>query len=250
MNNSPLIIIFIIAVLIICKKLFRSPKRKGEKGERHVSWYLEKLPADSYHTYNDVIIPTKYGTTQIDHIVVSQYGVFVIETKNYSGWIFGNEKSEEWKESFRTTGSHTFRNPVKQNRGHIYALASFTHTNVDYFFSIIVFSNKATLKRVKASVPVIYMSQIVRVIKSYDSILLTEKQVENICYNIYHNQKSGEDVKDEHIKYVKETANRTKDLVAKGRCPECSGYLVERSGKYGKFLGCSNYPKCKYTHNL
>jgi DNA topoisomerase I len=32
-----------------------------------------------------------------------------------------------------------------------------------------------------------------------------------------------------------------------GKCPRCGGNLVEREGKFGKFLGCRNYPKCKFT---
>lgn len=56
----------------------------GELGESFVAEYLEQLP-DGYYIYNDVVLPTERGTTQIDHVVVSKYGVFVIETKNYRG---------------------------------------------------------------------------------------------------------------------------------------------------------------------
>lgn len=52
-----------------------------------------------YITQNDILLFTHYGTIQIDHIVVSQYGIFVVETKNYKGWVFGHENSEEWKQS-------------------------------------------------------------------------------------------------------------------------------------------------------
>ena len=30
-------------------------------------------------------------------------------------------------------------------------------------------------------------------------------------------------------------------------CPECGGDLVQRKGRYGTFVGCANYPKCKYV---
>ena len=58
---------------------------------------------------------------QIDHVVVSIYGIFVIETKNYSGWIFGDENSQYWAQVIYKT-KNRFYNPILQNRGHIKAL--------------------------------------------------------------------------------------------------------------------------------
>ena len=93
-----------------------------------VSFILSSLPQE-YHVINDVIIPdqvtdpSKKYTTQIDHVVVSPYGVFVIETKNYDGWILGAEETKKWKQTFKTTPTQSFYNPIKQNWGHTYALA-------------------------------------------------------------------------------------------------------------------------------
>lgn len=75
-----------------------SPDNIGKAGEKRVARKLDWLPKE-YIILNDIMLPTQYGTTQIDHIVVSPYGIFVIETKNYKGWIFGHENSEEWKQS-------------------------------------------------------------------------------------------------------------------------------------------------------
>ncbi|MDD4729921.1 MAG: topoisomerase DNA-binding C4 zinc finger domain-containing protein, partial [Dysgonamonadaceae bacterium] len=33
-------------------------------------------------------------------------------------------------------------------------------------------------------------------------------------------------------------------------CPECEGRLRERSGPYGRFMGCSNYPACRYNRKI
>lgn len=62
--------------------------------------YIEQIDSEKYCVLHDVTIHTEYGdTTQIDHIVIAETGVFVIETKNYEGWICGNEKSARWTQS-------------------------------------------------------------------------------------------------------------------------------------------------------
>jgi hypothetical protein len=49
------------------------------------------LDSEIYHSINNVTIPTANGTTLIDHIIVSKYGIFVVETKNIKGWIYDDE---------------------------------------------------------------------------------------------------------------------------------------------------------------
>ena len=113
-----LITIFIFWIIL---RLNRA-KIIGKRGERSVSFKLHFLP-DEYRIVNDVYIYLNDKSVQIDHIVVSKYGVFVIETKNYKGWIFGHENSEEWKQSLLgkkrfwgwSSEQHKFRNPIRQN---------------------------------------------------------------------------------------------------------------------------------------
>lgn len=95
--------------------------RKGQAGENKVARILQKLPTEKYKIVNDILIKNSHGTTQIDHVVLSEYGVFVIETKNYSGWIYGGEYSEEWTKNVYGN-KYQFRNPLKQNYAHIKAL--------------------------------------------------------------------------------------------------------------------------------
>ena len=106
-----------------------SPKNIGKFGEKRVARKLDWLSKE-YITLNDVLLPTRYGTTQIDHIVVSPYAIFVIETKNYKGWIFGHQDSEEWKQSLLgkkrfwgwSSEQHKLRNPIRQNAAHARAV--------------------------------------------------------------------------------------------------------------------------------
>ena len=71
-----------------------TPTYKGKEGENRVHNILMQLP-DDYVILDDVVLPTNKGTTQIDHIVVSKYGVFAIETKNYRGEIYGDDNRKE-----------------------------------------------------------------------------------------------------------------------------------------------------------
>jgi len=87
------IILPIILVLIF----FKSPFGKGLLGEILVNFTINmRLDKQKYHLLKNITLPTDNGTTQIDHVVISQYGIFVIETKNMRGWIFGNEHQKTW----------------------------------------------------------------------------------------------------------------------------------------------------------
>ena len=80
-------ILFVIVIVLIVVYRLNSPKYKGAIGESRVARQLDKLKDEEYKVFNDVLIRTGRGSSQIDHIVISIYGIFVIETKNYSGWI-------------------------------------------------------------------------------------------------------------------------------------------------------------------
>ena len=60
---------------------------------------------------------------QIDHILVNPNGVFVIETKNYSGDIYGSDEQREWTRVLAYGKvKNKIYNPVKQNNTHLYRL--------------------------------------------------------------------------------------------------------------------------------
>ncbi|MBQ9239128.1 MAG: NERD domain-containing protein [Treponema sp.] len=146
-----------------------SAKIKGSIGELKVNAHLNVIGSE-YIFLHDIMIRNSKGTTsQIDHIVLSEQGIFVIETKNYKGWIFGNEKSEYWTQVLFKK-KYQFRNPVKQNWSHIYALKTlltdFPHAK---YYPIIVFAGSAILKKIESSVPVIYDTVLNRTIKNYST---------------------------------------------------------------------------------
>ncbi len=244
-----IVAVIVIAVIArIIKAIRRNPSRQGVIGESQVSRVLGSLP-NGYLVINNVIIPNQQATSQIDHVVVSPYGIFVIETKNYKGWIFGAENSEKWKETFRTTRGNYFRNPIKQNWGHVYALADYLNLDRRVFKPIVVFSDDASLD-VQSTTPVIYMSQLKPFILSYTQEIIPLRDVEILYNRISKANLVGTDWEEKHTKSVKERIARQEFDLMQGICPKCGGRLVLRNGRYGAFYGCSNYPKCKFTHNI
>lgn len=108
----------------------------GEKETQLGMW--AKLDGNDYRRFHDVIFPTFNGTTQVDHILLSRYGIFVIETKNINGWIFGNERSKQWTQSLYGK-KYKFQNPMHQNYKHTKAVANFLDVDHDNIHSIIFF---------------------------------------------------------------------------------------------------------------
>ena len=258
-----MMILLVILVLVLLLAFVLKPSRKadvysrsasrGKAGESNVSFILHTLPQE-YLVIDDVTIPDqgaadKGYTTQIDHVVVSPYGVFVIETKNYRGWIFGNEDSKKWKQTFKTTEAQYLYNPVKQNWGHVFALAERLRLNVKVFRPIVVFSDGCEL-HLETTTPVVYMSQFRDHILSYTQEILSQNDADLIYDRLNRIRLAEEDLEKEHVQSIGERFIKRESAVEQGKCPRCGGQLVARKGRYGVFYGCSNYPKCKFTHDL
>ena len=118
-------------------------EKKGDVGEQIVKVaVLNKLDAAQYRHFSNLIIPAPNGTTQIDNIVVSPFGVFVIEAKYFQGWIFGGAKQEKWTHTLSRFEKYAFPNPIRQNYGHIKALAQLLRQPESRFHSVIVFAHR------------------------------------------------------------------------------------------------------------
>lgn len=242
-----LLIIVVVIIKVFLKKVLK-PKVKGFVGEFTVNTRLHFL-GDNYIVMKDLILHNSNGyTSQIDHIVISEYGIFVIETKNYKGWIFGNEKSDNWTQVIYNE-KHYFRNPIKQNYSHICALKNILSDfpKIEYY-PIIVFSKNATLKRIESSIPVIYSNQLNNIIKNYTcKKCLTIYEINAIKLKLESSEVTNSFAKKEHVKNIRkvvvEKEYKKRNLI----CPRCNGELILRNGKNGKFYGCSNFPKCRFT---
>lgn len=121
---------------------------KGSYGEFLTFQCLENLDG-FYRLLTNVYIPREDGTTtEIDLILLSPTGIYVIESKNYSGWIFGDEDSRNWTQSLRNGEKNKFFNPICQNKAHINALKKMIGIDEEYIYkSYIVFSERCEIKK-------------------------------------------------------------------------------------------------------
>ena len=242
------VILFILFVAVIIAFRILQPKIKGYLGEKNVAAILSFLPSDKYKIINDVLVKSNNRTIQIDHIVISIYGIFVIETKNYKGWITGSDNSEYWTKNM-FGNKYKFYNPIKQNKAHISALSRQLGLGLNNFISIIVFSNKADLK-VNTIYNVIYTGQLNRIIKEYLDIKFSENEIKKLYDEISLLNIMSSKAKKQHVLGVQNSIAIKQHLIQQGICPRCGHNLILRNGKYGSFFGCSNYPNCKFTRSL
>lgn len=237
--------------LVIALALFRGlilPKLKGRAGEKRVAVILDKLPKEKYITINDLIIKDENGSHQIDHLVVSIYGIFVIETKNYKGIIYGNEFEDYWTQNIYGN-RNKFKNPIHQNYGHFKTVETLLKDKYDIpVFPIVAFSSNSKLRVKATKSTVLYINEIKRHI---ETVSVEEKisvdDLKNILNILDSVKASGTQAKKEQIAEAKQKRQETEQKIALGVCPRCGGNLIERNGKYGPFIGCSNFPKCKFT---
>lgn len=220
---------------------------KGKIGEINVANRLKKLPKEDYWIINDLMLKFGNWTSQIDHVVVSRYGVFVIETKNYQGWITGGENSDSWTQNIYGH-KYSLHNPVHQNESHLKAIRKVLGDNGRIkMIPIVAFSGRATLRVKTEYATVTYFRNIRRIISSYSEEVLTSEQVSRIYSMLLDANVVDKQERKSHNKEVLTQAVKKEIKVANGICPRCGGKLVERKGKYGRFWGCSNYPNCKFT---
>lgn len=242
-----LIILFLFFLFLISSAILRriKPISKGKYFEQCVSNKISQLP-DEYIVLNNLFFENNGHSTQIDHIIASPYGVFVIESKGYKGWITGGENSEYWTQTIFNS-KYKFYNPIRQNIGHVRFLRHLLGTVM--FIPIVVFDNSANIKAHVESI-VVNICNLNNSILQYKTPVLSKEAVDTIVQTIRLTSKiANKGVLQQHIANVKTRQYQTDNLIKQGICPQCGGNLILRQGKYGSFYGCSNYPKCKFTIN-
>lgn len=135
-----------LPLVLLALSLAGTPMVKGWIGEIVLHLCLRLLlDRGRYRLFRNVTLPTRDGSTQIDHIVVSPHGIFVIETKNYGGWIFGKPHDKMWTQKFPRRSS-AFQNPLRQNYKHVRTLADLLALGDEVLFSLVVFVGSAEFK--------------------------------------------------------------------------------------------------------
>ncbi|WP_286239481.1 nuclease-related domain-containing protein [Neptuniibacter halophilus] len=227
--------------------LIKSPWFKGVVGEVIVNlaakFFLDK---QQYHLIKNVTLPTEEGTTQIDHIIVSRFGVFVIETKNMKGWIFGSVNQPYWTQQIYKHKSK-FQNPLRQNYKHVKTLESALAIDPAGIHSLIVFVGDATFKT-EMPANVTFVRGYIRYIKDKQNPVLSQAQVRLIIKQIERGRLERS-VKT-HIEHARHVQAIVEKKATDPSCPRCSSAMVLREVKKGQntgqqFWGCSQFPKCR-----
>jgi hypothetical protein len=185
-------------------------KSRGLYGEFLIFYTLEKIDCDHKYLLTNVYLPNGEGElTEIDLLMLTRKGIIVIESKNYSGWIFGDERHKMWTQTLKGGKRQQFFNPVWQNKGHIAALKKYVaKIHDDAIFSFIVFSERCELKKITTSSKNLFVikrgklnSEIIKVLDS-NPYLLTEEEVDQIYIELKKMTQVSESVKENHIKSI------------------------------------------------
>ena len=197
---------------------------KGKLGEYHIYKYLRNLEKSGSKFLFNVYIPKENGeTTEIDVLLITEKGVFVFESKNYSGWIFGDENQRYWTQTLPQgrgkSHKEKFFNPIMQNATHIKHLKAIIGDDIPYF-SIIAFSERCTLKKVNKSseVKVVNRGYVPLAVKS---IMQTTKEdilgvedINKIYCQLYDYTQVNDELKQQHIQKINSKFSSKENVIS------------------------------------
>ena len=215
----------------------------GEKKTTFNMWL--SLDKKVYRRFHNVIIPANNGTTQIDHILVSPYGLFIVETKNRQGWIFGSGDQPRWTQAIYGK-KYSFQNPLRQTFRQKKVLSEYLGLNESIIYTVVFFVGDCKFKtRLPDNV---INSRLGRYIKQFKDRILSPVDIDRIVRKLKKHVSESTLTTRDHVRSLRERLSSTTV------CPKCGSNLVERTAKKGpnagsKFLGCENYPKCRFTRN-
>lgn len=223
----------------------------------------------------NVYLPKTNGeTSELDLVFITQKGIFIFESKNYSGWIFGNDQNKNWTAVLPNKQKYRFYNPVMQNRSHMKWMEKVVGSDIP-LFSIIVFSERCELKEISLSSFAYVIKRertyaTVREIWNSNPDMVSDDRIDEIYEKLQMYTNADQAVKAAHIEAIQKnylgraTCSTYLDEQAGPAevgaesvpiCPRCGSKLVLRVAKKGpnagnSFWGCSAFPKCRYTQNV
>ncbi len=263
MGEVLLVLLFIGACVLFVSKALETPpqkrryerprsslKSRGDQGEERVSRELfHFLDRSEYRLFNDLTLPSFRGTTQVDHVLVSKYGIFVIETKNMAGWIFGGENQSHWT---RVQNKHklSFQNPIRQNFKHVKAVEEWLGFRAIHLYNVITFVGTAVPKTEMPANVLWNIEALANFVKAKTIVVFNAKEIEAICDALSNPQIRTDDLKKHrHIQHLRDLKARK---LHDNHCPRCGEQLVQRTNRQTgeAFMGCERFPKCRGTRKL
>ena len=245
----PWIVLFgLLSILGAAFRVFFLPKIKGHIGEACVNFQVKRyLEPSVYRRIPNVMLPTPEGTTQIDHVIVSRYGIFVMETKSYKGWIFGGERDAQWTQvNFKR--KDRFQNPLRQNYKHTKTLSDLTGIPHEHFKSLVIFAGECKFKTAMPA-NVVHIRDFIRHVKGHQTPIIQDEQVPVIVDVIgkWTDTISNEQ-RQQHVRNRQPVQAKASTLA----CPQCGTTIVLRTNRKegNQFWGCPKYPQCRGTRQV
>ncbi|EKE77878.1 nuclease-related domain-containing protein [Gallaecimonas xiamenensis] len=216
----------------------------GAQGERKLARLLARHLDERYLVVHDVTLAIDGSTTQIDHLVLSPYGVFVIETKTYSGWIFGSEHQAQWTQQHYRHKTR-FQNPLRQNYKHVLAVCRQLGLPATQVHSVVAFMGSA---RFKTAMPanVCTGAEVLIYIRGFHQPCFGDAVVSALASRLERRRLApGRATTKQHLANLK--------AAEQGQpCPACGGAMVLRKARNSqeRFWGCRRFPQCRGTRPL
>ena len=169
--------------------------------------YVNRKINEKGKILRNVYLPKYNGeTSEVDVVFITQKGIFVFESKNYSGWIFGNERNEYWTVTLPNE-KNQFYNPVMQNRTHLKWMKEFVGEDIP-LFSIIVFSERCELKKVTTysdDVKVIKRDSIFETIRDFwnkSPDMVSDEKIEELYARLKERTEVDKATKEAHVENI------------------------------------------------
>lgn len=188
---------------------------KGAYGEYLTEYLLRKRNLKGYgKTLHNIYIPYRGGTSEIDILLVHEKGIFVFESKNYSGWIYGSDNQVNWTQVLNRNAKNRFYNPIKQNATHVKALSKYLGIDSGLMKSYIVFSERCELKKVPHNTKeytILQRHYLLKTIKkdiAKRKAIFTPQEVDIIIEKLTPLTKVSKKVKRAHVDNINAKINR------------------------------------------
>ena len=203
------IVIIMMVIIGVFKGIANDPNRIGKRGEKLIKNILiDNGLGSEERILNNVYIPYKDKTSEVDVLLLHETGIYVFESKNYSGWIFGDENQYKWTQMINKNTKEKFYNPIKQNITHMNALSKFLGIDKTKMKSYIVFSERCELKKVPENskqYKVLKRNRLSEFIKAdieQSEKIFTEEEIRNIFEKLKPIANVSKEVKKKHIEDI------------------------------------------------
>lgn len=219
------------------------PKIRQRWLKYQVRKQLMKLPTENIEVIHDFMIPTAQGLCALDAVVIAPQGIFLIQTVNYVGKIYGNDWKKKWLQKTRF-GKQTFANPFYQLHTDGVELERILALNHDDFIAITVFPRGAKLE-VLGQQQTIHAKQLATVIQEQQEQLVTPEEIKQSTQILQRINITVPLDRQRLYQRMQEIEKVAAEKIHNGICPQCGSILIVKNSPTGYYKHCSN-SQCQF----